>query len=306
MAILPPPTSRPVIPDIDERIDFVLEFLIDGCDAPITVWMSKFWPAFSQLVLEWYAIDIKNIFTAFLRPGLFAIEGRSSRHWGAGDKGKRGKKGGWVTKAITFDPSEWIGKMIGGGEEVRARALPPGAAWMWIFEGTIERFLFYCMVLDLVTNFSYRWASSMVETKYCQAAQDAVFLGEVRDIPMLGIFGWSPVGALFPRKMRNISFFNGFGVAQTVGMGHISFTADIRPIEADPSGDWVRARLRCLTGPSAGTEVVEEHDSSSGEAFQIGLSTAARPGDVWIAETLANGAHMMDVGYLSLGSAWQH
>ena len=305
MADLPVPVNKPRIPDIDERIDFVIEFLIDGCDAPITVWMTKFWPAFQQLVLEWYAIDIKNIFVAFLRPGLFAIEGRSGRHWGGGRKGKRGKQGGWVTKAITFDPSEWLGKHIAGGEEFRARALPPGATWMWILEGTIERFLFYCMVLDLVTEFAYRWSSSMVETKYCSAAQDASFLGEIKDQLLLGIFGWTPVGMLTVRKMRNISFFNGFGVGQTVGIGHASFSASIRPIESDPSGDWVRVRLRCLTGPSAGMEIVEEHDSSNGKSFEQGVGASARPGDVWIAETLANGAHMMDVAYLSLGSAYQ-
>lgn len=292
------PKTKPTIPDIDERIDFVVQFFIDGCDAPITVWMEKFWPSFTHLVLQWYEFDVINMFKAWLQPGLYAIEGRNSRHWGGGKKGKR--KGPWQTlgTVISFDPGEWLGEKMWGHEELRARPLPPGAQFLWIFEGLIERFLWYCMVLDLVTEFAYRWTSSIVETKYCQMANDAIFLGECGPYPLLGIFGWDTQGAFHPQKQRSIDFFNGFGVMASQGMGSAGGTASITLPDDGPPTATIETRMRCTLGPSAGRETYASTTISRGETIDVGAGMSIYAGDLVLFEIKVDAGMTMNKAHL--------
>jgi hypothetical protein len=293
-----PPVTKPKPDIIDERIQFVIQFLIDGCDAPITVWCETFWQAFQHLVLQWYAIDLLNVFKAWLAPGTFAIEGRSNRHWGGGKKGKR--KGPWqlLWKYVGFDPGEWLGEQFWGHDELRARPLPPGASYLWIFEGVIERFLWYCMVLDLVTDFAYRWSSAMVETKYCQMADDPILLAECGPYPLLGIFGWDTQGAFHPLKMRHIDFFNSFGVSASGGMGSAGGTAIISMPDPAPPTAEIETRMRVLLGPQAGRETYSKTTIAKNSTVTVGAGLAVYPGDLVIFEIRVNAGMTMEKAHL--------
>lgn len=287
------PVTKPRIPDIEERIDFVVQFFIDGCDAPITVWMEKFWPAFTRLVLQWYTLDLVNMFKAWLQPGLYAIEGRNSRHWGGGKKGKRHWAWQRLGTVITFDPGQWLGEKMWGHDELRARPLPPGASFLWIFEGVIERFLWYCMVLDLVTEFAYSWCSAVAETKYCAMADDAVFLGECGPYPLLGIFDWDTQGSFHPQKQRHIDFFNGFGVMATSGMGSSGGTAEIFLPDDGPISATILTRMRCTLGPSAGRETLASYEIQRGQTLTVGAGMPIYPGDLVLFEIKVNAGMTM-------------
>lgn len=282
------PITHNPLDEFEKRLDWIINSLSDMCDAPITVWIEKLWKPLGELILTWYALDLKNIFTAYLRPGLFAIEGRSTRHWGRGEKGKRrtGFSKSWerVGTVVGWDPNEVLGKGLWGGDELRARPLPPGAQYLWIFEGVIERLLFYWMVVDLGTTFLYNWMSAVEETKYCLASRDAVFTGKMGPHPLLGLFGWDPQGPFVPQKMRNISFFNGFGVGASGGMGSAGGSAlvTIPPEYTEPVT--VECRIRCLTGPSAGAEVYSSHTIEPSHSAAVGCGTAIQSGDVVIFE----------------------
>lgn len=276
------PQTRPVPHEIEDRIDFVVQWLIDPCDAPITVWLEKFWPAFGELVLEWYAFDLLNMFKAFLKPNLYAIEGRSSRHWGKGEKGKRKGWTNWIRLTVSFDPSEWLGNNVWGAEELRARQIPPLAGYLWIFEGLIERFLWYCMVLDLVTAFAYRWMSAVVETRYCQAADDPVFLGSIASTPLLAIFGMDTLGIWQPDKMRNLSFYNGFGVGGNQGGGTASWSGTVSQPSDAPGVRHLVCRCTVQAGPSAGRFVETSYTFGPGVTQQVGCGMAIQRGDIVI------------------------
>lgn len=293
--------DRPYIPNIERRIQFIIDALIDPCDAPITVYFKLFWPAFRRLVLQWYITDLKQVFTSWLRPALFAVEGRSKRHWGGGKKNKRGWFWRRIGTVVSFDLGEFIGKHLWGGEEIRSRALPPGAGYLWILEGIIQRLLFYMMVLDLLTEFLYAWGSSVMATAYCQARDDAVFTGKCGPYPLLGIFGWDAQGAYTPLKMRNIAFFNGFGVMQTVGPGRVGASAAVRRNPDDPEAGWVKLRLRCLEGPSKDQEVQMDYEPPGMDPMETGVGASCQKGDIWIFEIAVDGRWIMDQSYL-----WMH
>lgn len=293
-----PKTHNP-LRDFERRLDWILNSLTDMCDAPITVWIEKLWQPLGELILAWYVVDLKNVFTAYLRPGLFAIEGRNNRHWGGGKKGKPrtgfGKAWDRLGTIVGWDPSEILGKEMWGADELRVRPLPPGAAFLWIFEGVIERLLFYWMVLDLGSTFIYNWMSAVEETKYCMASRDASFLAKCGPYPLLGIFGWDVQGSFHPLKMRNIDFFNGFGVMATGGSGSAGGSAIITsPADGDPDG-WVECRIRCTLGPSAGAEAFAGRVSvPPGTTVTVGAGTAIASGDLVLFEIRVNGGFTME------------
>lgn len=297
-----PKTHSSPLDEFERKLDWILNSLTDMCDAPITVWIEKLWQPLGKLILAWYVIDLKNIFTAYLRPGLFAIEGRSNRHWGGGKKGKprTGFGTAWerLGTVVGWDPSEVLGKELWGADELRVRPLPPGAAFLWIFEGVIERLFFYWMVLDLGTDFLYEWMSAVEETKYCAASRDAQFLADCGPYPLLGIFGWDTQGAFHPLKMRNIDFFNGFGVMAHGGAGSAGGTATIHLPDDGPESALIECRIRCTLGPSAGAEVYASFPINRGERIEVGAGTAIASGDLIVFEIRVNAGMTMEKAHL--------
>jgi hypothetical protein len=282
------PITHNPLQEFERKLDWVLDSLSDMCDAPITVWIEKLWDPLGHLILSWYVIDLKNVFTAYLRPGLYAVEGRNSRHWGGGKKGKprTGFGDAWnrLGTVVGWDPNEVLGKGLWGADELRARPLPPGAQYLWIFEGVIERLFFYWMVVDLGTEFFYNWMSAVEETKYCQASRDAMFLADCGPYPLLGIFGWDTQGAFHPIKQRNISFFNGFGVMAHGGAGSAGGSAIIHLPDGGPLQATIQTRIRCLLGPSAGSETFSETIIQRGSTVTVGAGTAVASGDLIVFE----------------------
>lgn len=286
-----PKTNSP-LNDFERKLDWIINEFTDMCDAPLTVWIEKLWQPLGTLILAWYVVDLKNIFVSWLRPGLFAIEGRSTRHWGRGEKGKKrtGFSKAWerIGTVVGWDPSEVLGKELWGAEELRARPLPPGAAFLWIFEGVIERLFFYWMVLDLGTEFLYNWMSSVEETKFCKAQRQAILLANRGPEPLLGIFGWDNIGFDFVLKQRNIDFWNGFGCIGSTGQGSAGATASIFLPPNGPETANIWCRIRCTFGPSAGSEVMSHFTIGRGQVVEAGCGTAIASGDLIIFEILVD------------------
>lgn len=282
------PVTHNPLREFERKLDWILNSLTDMCDAPISVWIEKLWQPLGTLIMSWYVIDLKNVFVAYMRPGLFAIEGRSHRHWGGGKKGAKrtGFSTAWekLGEVVGWDASEVLGKELWGADELRARPLPPGASFLWIFEGVIERLFFYWMVLDLGTEFIYNWMSAVEQTKYCAASRDAVFYAICGPYPLLGIFGWDAQGAFHPLKQRNIDFFNGFGVMATGGQGSAGGSATIHLPADGPASANIWCRIRCLLGPSAGAVAETHYTIMNDEILEVGAGTAISSGDLIIFE----------------------
>lgn len=282
------PKTRGPLAEFEDRLDWIINSFSDMCDAPVTVWIEKLWKPLGTLILAWYVIDLKNIFVAYLRPGLFAIEGRSTRHWGRGEKGKKrtGFSQAWerLGTVVGWDPSEVLGKELWGADELRARPLPPGAQYLWIFEGVIERLFFYWMVLDLGSEFIYNWMSSVEETKYCAASRDCILLANRGPEPLFGIFDWDNIGFDTVLKSRNVEYWSGFLCRGVTGSGSAGATATIYMPEDGPDTANIWCRVRCTFGPSAGSEVISHFTIARGEVVEAGCGTAIAAGDAILFE----------------------
>lgn len=279
--------TRPNPPGLEEKLGFIFSEMIDACDAPISVWLECMWQPLFQLVLEWYAIDIKQIIITYYRPRIPGGFPRLGRHGSRGRKGKRKLRRNPVTGLLEFDPNEFLGKLLQGGEEFPSRPVGLWAARFWIIEGVIERITFWWFVLEVLTDFLYRWMSAVAETKYCKARDNAVFLSQKSGTVSIGILGWSVTGWGSPQKMRRILFYNGFGVMQAVGPGIASFSGTCTGRLPGVSGS-ISARLRVVNGPNFGREAVHTVYTTDLGAAAFGLTIDIDRSDTVLVETLAD------------------
>lgn len=280
-------SARPNVPGLEERLPFIWRELIDPCDAPITVWLECMWDPLWDMILEWYAIDIWQILTTAAREITLGGLSRSHRHGGRGKKGRRGFWRNAPKFLLSFDPNEFLGKFLLGGEEIASQ--PPGL-WKWRFwavYGIIERLQFWYFVLELVSEFLYRWMSAVAETKYCQARDDAIFFSDAAGNVSVGIFGWVATNTTPATKMRNLSFYNGFGVQQTIAHGLATFSGTAVGRFLAVTGQ-ISCRIRCIAGPNIGKENTATATTIGREQVGFSLFLEVGPGDTIVWETLAD------------------
>lgn len=290
--------TRPEIPGLEEKVDFIYSQLVDPCDAPISVWIEKMWVPLGKLVLEWYAFDVQNMIIAFVRPGRAIFGRRGRRHWGGrGHKSKRGRFWRAIYGVLEFDISEFVGKHFPGAKVVRARNVSPGVVQLWLIEGVIERFLFYWMVIDLTTDFVYRWQSAVAQTAWCHARDDAVFVGEVSDYPLIGIVGWQAINWGTPKKIRHILFYNGFGVTPGLGGGVGALSTVFTPVPGHNNA-FAKARIRCVSGPNVGRESVWEETFTDDAPKGVTLGINATGGDTLVVEVIVGGVFLMGATFV--------
>jgi hypothetical protein len=271
------------------RLNFVWRQIIDPCDAPFTVWIWCFWPAFKKLLIAWFALDLKQIFRTMLRPKYRALSVRSRRHLGGGEKGKRGRGKRIKLNPFSYDPNDVIGGTLNPYDGHPGFGPAPGELWFWSALEIFERVAYYWMVLDLGTDFLYNWASGVSETKYCHARDDAVLTASNPGYPLLGIFGWDAVGTLDAEKQRKVLFFNGFGAALEFGPGAALLTFSFANTDGQP-GAWIECRLRCLNGPR-----IDYSNTLRDDCGPFGSGTCAVHVDIsgaetWMGEIRVNGS----------------
>lgn len=283
------PTISNIADEQDRKIQFIWKQIIDPCDAPITVWIWLMWAPFKKLILQWYAVDVLQIYTAYLRPNFAPYRPRSRRHWGGGKKKKRPKGSRRRINPVAFDPNEFIGDTLMGFNELGGFRPYPGEMFIWTVEGVIERLLFYWMILDLGTDFLYEWTSAVAATKYCHARDDAVLRATSDGYPLLGIFGWDPMGPLDVVKMRHIIGFNGYAVTVPFGPGQMAAICQAQPVVGHVPDPWINIRLRCLLGTRQGLTVESGEIHSQSAEVTAAVQGICWTGETWIAEIKVNG-----------------
>lgn len=281
--------AKPRIPDLPERLDFIWRQLIDPCDAPLTLWIEKMLPHAWELILELYAFDMLNTFSESVKPRLGPPTPRSRRHWGGGKKGSRNNWRRGVGNALAFDPGQWLGERMPWSEDFRSRPMPPGTLAMWTIYGLLERVLLSWMVLDMSTEFAYRWASSMAQTRYCRMRQAAVLLARNEWYQLTGIFGWSTIVWHETLKIRGMAFWNGVGATQVRATGIANFSCRATCVDTVDPAPWAACKIKVQSGPNEGQEVVVFVDGLKGGTYPLGCALDIAPGDLVLVENATNG-----------------
>lgn len=179
----------PEVPGIIERVNYVKDFICDPCDAPFIVYVETFLPAFGQLLLEWYSFGLDDIIRGYFRPAGLVSHGHKRR---LADRKKRRKKNKLIRaldEIIGFEPGEVIAKNLPLQQNMKFRKISDGVRHLWIIDGIMQRAFYYWMVIDLVTEFAYRWTSLLMKTEYCQASKRYFLLTQAQEQQIAGYPG---------------------------------------------------------------------------------------------------------------------
>lgn len=168
-------------PDSLDEINYVVEFIADPCDAPLEIWVRSFRKALLKAVIMYYAFDMVQVFTSYVRPARAIGRARSAGH--GSRKGPKGKPKTWLRRWqrwLSFDPWDWLGKQLPGQKGFHGMSVSPNTVTFWQIFDHVQRVTYWMFVFDLVTTFFYDWLSGVKKSTYCQE-QNRMWLSAYQD-----------------------------------------------------------------------------------------------------------------------------
>ena len=145
-------------PDFINKVNAVIKYFQNPCDAPWAIYFETALPALGEAVLTLLDFGFDDVVRGAVRPkGL-----RSGRHT------RRGRRGGGLSKAIP-EVGEMLGAMVPGSKAARDRKVTQGVKNLWLLDGVIQRVLWYWLVADVTASFAFNWTSAIQESRFCQA-----------------------------------------------------------------------------------------------------------------------------------------
>jgi len=185
----------PPAPGFFKKVNYVVDFVLDPCHAPILVYVELAAVPFGDLVLAWLTFGWDDIARGYFRPTKALRGGRSFR------RGKRPKGWGRIPGAfrkipgIGDDVGNWFGKKIPGHKELAGRSVSQGQKFFWIVDGLIQRLLLYWLIVDILSDFFYEWATLIDASEFCQERVDGSFYHDGLGIAISPHSGWDSTGA---------------------------------------------------------------------------------------------------------------
>lgn len=227
-------------PDALEKINYVVQFAMDPCDAPMQIYVKSFEKAALKLLIAWFAIDMVQVFTGYVRPHGALRRPRGSGH--RRSKPPRSKPKTWLSKAnrwLSFDPYDALGRNLPGGDDLSARKVHHGVHTLWSVYDHMQKIAYWVMVFNLTVDFFYDWASGVKESKYCQAQQQGWLHARGPDDTMALPIYRRPVAMNIIEKMRGPIYWAGVSGHTTAREYTIIFSAGIKRVDwadGDPQG----------------------------------------------------------------------
>ncbi len=275
-------------PDLVDKVNGIVKFLEDPCDAPWLVYLELAKEPLGRVVIALLSFGLDDVIRGYFRPkGL-----RSGRHgrrrrrppprFGAFGRALRRIPG------LGDDVGDMLGKRLPGGERVRGRQVNQGVKFLWKVDGVLQRVLWWWLVIDLTATFFYEWTSLIQKSEFCQKTEPESMLAEGTGGGAAAIAKWEPLFApTIVREAPNVFWNNTSG---TVGDGlwTVVIGYDCLSLAADPATMRVRVR-----GFGVGAEVFGESDPAPfdpGEETQLVMAaTVPGPRTIVIEQRISNG-----------------
>lgn len=197
-------------PSEKEKFNYIVDFLFDPCDAPLSLYVDAFFDAALRAVITYYALDPLQIFTSYVRPGGPLKSLRGANHGTKGSKRSKPKTPlkRWGRKT-NFDPNDWVGKNLPGQEEMSGRKIPGGAKWLWHAFDAQQRVVYWFFVYELVQNFFYEAFLMVNNSVYCQEQRRPMIVATRAYQGNIPILGRTPLTIGNIEKIRDIAYAAG-------------------------------------------------------------------------------------------------
>jgi hypothetical protein len=226
-------------PDLDFKVNAIIDFWSNPCDAPWTVYIETLYPAAGRFFLAIIDTSLLDIAREYLRPRAGLTRGNQR---------KKGRRRGW--RGLPRVDGQMIGRLIPGAQTLAGMEYGANTKFLWQIDGIIQRGLWYVVLIDATTDGFYWWAQGIKEIGFCKPI-NRPFAFAYTDRPFAIAFAglWFIAGVFTKRwgpPEVDISFSN----VHTPGAGYRchafcsfhnphNFFADLRlRWRGAPSGTW--------------------------------------------------------------------
>lgn len=199
-------------PKANDKINYIIDFFFDMCDAPFQVYMRSLWPALLEALITYYALDMVQIFTRYVKPPGIYPQYRKGPHGGGNRKKRKPRTWRRYWRSFSnFDPNNGIADLAPHGGEWHDRSITPGVRTLWTLYDIEQRVMYWIMVYEITEQFFYKWASGVAESYYCKYQYQPWVMGTFEDDAHLG--QPFPTGAIIETivKARNGGTMSGSG-----------------------------------------------------------------------------------------------
>jgi len=169
-----------------QKIQYVIDFWMDPCDAPFQVYAKLALPALIDAFLNYIYLDLGEIIVQRFRTGAAPSRPRSSRKGGKGWKPSRYPRLKRFGSALSMDPNEHVGHKLARSFRL-PRVISGPHAFLWLAHGVLQRLMFQVFLAQLILDFFYEWMTLVARTEYCTAQADTVLLATEPEHSIIGI-----------------------------------------------------------------------------------------------------------------------
>lgn len=165
----------PTPPTYLDKINYIIDFWLDPCNAPILVYIKLAKVPAGDAILMWLTFGLADVVRGFWRPSR-ALGGRPSTRRGK-PKPRPRKIPTRLSQTITAvkslpgigdDSGGWLGKNIPGAQEVKGRHIGQGQIHFWILDDMGQKVLLALLIADIGIDFLYDWATLLDASEFCQ------------------------------------------------------------------------------------------------------------------------------------------
>ena len=169
-------------PGMMDKINYVVKYVENPCDAPWTIYFETLLPALGKAIIALMTFGMGDVFRGYFRPKSL----RAGRH---GRKGKKGK----IKKGLIPEWGNALGKKIPGSAAAGALSFNQGVKNLWLIDLGLQRILWWWLVIDITVDFFYHWTSLINQSEFCsrQNANGIAVTGNGGSF--LGIIGWNAI-----------------------------------------------------------------------------------------------------------------
>lgn len=144
-----------------DRVNSVIKFFEDPCQAPWSVYFELALPPLGHAAITLLTFGLDDVFRGYFRPkGVYALK----RTWRRRPRTRLGR----ALRRGVPELGELVGRNLPGAERAAARGVTAGARGLWLFDGVLQRYLFWWMIIDVLIDTLYEWTTLIAKTEYCK------------------------------------------------------------------------------------------------------------------------------------------
>ena len=228
---MPDPPYRP---NYLQVINYVTDVWAQPCEAPWYIYVETLGPAALQALITLATFGWDDVFRGAVRP-----KSLRSRKF----KARAFRIGG---KVVRFpEIGELIGKHLPGAKYFQGTKYAMPTRHLWRIDGILQRGLFYWLIADIASDFTFNWTSALYETEWCKATLQARHSNIGRPF-QLGVAGGSWHELNCPSEDYSIGDVSFAVHTWVMGAGHFRFGAAALFFDYTFEGGRARLRLREL------------------------------------------------------------